>query len=89
MLSLQFHEFILNKNIYKFFQIKKNGYVYTLDNYTRATTTCSKFVKYYANNHEKYGLIKYYLKLSNCDEDCKNDCSCDGIYLAVIRKKKF
>lgn len=76
--ALHEHQFC---SVFTFNRIKVKNMLVTSDSY-RKCNTCSKFVRYFHNGEEKYGLVKEFVKITNCE--CVKNCKCSGEFFAFL-----
>ncbi|XP_011314653.1 uncharacterized protein [Fopius arisanus] len=74
-------------NLSIFYRLWKNKSLYISTMYKRCKKTDSSCVRYNSNGRIEFGIIKCFMRVSNCN--CKSYCSsdqCDSQYCAIIEK---
>lgn len=76
-------------NLHRFDRLLMDGILYTSDSYHRFIKTNSSCIRYVVNNRSHIGIVKWFLRVSNCPcqklcEQCNINCK---MYAAVMKCK--
>lgn len=67
-----------------FQKLMQNEIVYSSELHTRSKKTNSTCATYYANDRSHIGIIRFFIRLTDCE--CRDICQCAARHYAVIKQ---